>query len=100
MSPAEFSRALGELLDTERAAIRRLDAVAVLQSSEEKERLLALLATMPAEARAPYVTALSDHRAALRRNLVLLAHTRDCIRDALNASGKISGPRALVSTEL
>lgn len=100
MTPAELSATLGDCLARERDAIRGLDAEAVVRVSEEKEKILACVANAPEDERGPLLRALAEHKATLRRNLVLLAHTRDCIRDALQASGKVPGKRSLVSTKV
>jgi hypothetical protein len=95
------------LLQEERAALRRLDADAVVAFAEEKETLVRALVAIAGGDRASDEAANGDGAASpprpetvevpapermralqadLRRNAVLLAHARDCLRDTLRAA--------------
>jgi hypothetical protein len=76
---------LSVVLAEEREALRRVDAARVLSAASEKERLVqAMVEASPSEADAPRLQQVRDE---LRRNGVLLAHARDCLRDAIRAAG-------------
>jgi len=78
---------LRALLHEERDAIRRLDSASILAAAERKQSLLAdLQAHIAAGLGAIVVDALRELMPLLRQNLVLLAHARDCVRDAIDAS--------------
>ncbi len=79
----EFVASMRAVLATERDAIRRLDSAAVDRASRAKEALLAEVLGTDAAQRSPLLEGLSVVRDELKRNLVLLAHARDCLRDAL-----------------
>jgi hypothetical protein len=82
MTSDELVSAMRSALAAERDAIRRLDSAAVDEASHLKEKLLeAVLRTGPAD-RLPLLEGLLLVRDELKRNLVLLAHARDCMRDA------------------
>lgn len=71
-------------LVNERDAIRRLDAEGVTRAATEKERVMnALLATTDPKLRTELVEALGELKSELRRNLILLAHARDYLKDAV-----------------
>ena len=75
---------LRELIDNERKVIRTRDSAAILKTAEQKEALLASLKRHADEGHAQAVKdGLRELVPALRQNLVLLAHARDCLRDAL-----------------
>lgn len=80
---------LEALLREERAAITAMDAVAVEAAAFEKERLFAVLARTDGSERRAHAVRLRAVVAELRRNGVLLAHARDCLRDVLVA---VRGP--------
>jgi predicted nucleotidyltransferase len=84
MDPNSLLSRLEALLDEERAAIVGLDAARVERAADEKQALLdALVRGAPLDAALqPRLGAL---RGALQHNLILLAHARDCVRDALAA---------------
>ncbi len=86
---------LEALLAEERAAIRTLDAGRVLELSLEKERLVEALRT-PTASRSPAPKPPADRLRRLgddlRRNAVLLAHARDCIRDVVAGHGAADAP--------
>ena len=76
---------LARLLEDEREAICRLDGPAVLLFAEAKERLLD---AMHARKRDPmFVARFSQLVPALRRNALLLSHTRDAVRSTLERAG-------------
>ena len=83
MSSQEFLAAMKVVLAEERQALRRLDAHAVTQASARKEELLKSVMNLPASERESLVAALAEVKVELRRNLVLLAHARDYLRDAI-----------------
>ena len=91
---------LRAVLAAERDAIRRLDGPAVTRASEEKERILAAIQGAPPAERAPLLASLREVREDIRKNLVLLAHARDCMRDAIEACAPAGPRRARVRTEL
>jgi hypothetical protein len=78
---AEFKVVLAD----ERAAIRKADAKAVLGAATKKEKLAADLVACGAWTRAELLGSLSALVEELRNNGVLLAHARDCLRDAIAA---------------
>lgn len=84
---------LEQLLDEERDALRRLDGARVEALTDEKSALVhALPESLPARPDlAPRLRALA---AGLRRNAVLLAHARDCLRDVLAVVHEAPGPAA------
>lgn len=99
MSPdlvAEMRRLLAE----ERDAIRRLDAQKVESVARAKEALLASLRSTQPTDREAAAQALGELRAELRRNLVLLAHARDCMRDAISHVRPTSGGSGRVCIRL
>ena len=75
-------------LAAERDAIRRLDVQAVNEAAATKEKLLGTLKDAPASDRAALVAALGELKMDLRRNLVLLAHARDYLRETVELFGK------------
>lgn len=75
------------LLVEERAAITALDAERVEQLAAEKVDVFARLLERGAWTDATRLPRLQQITGALRRNLVLLAAARDCIRDGLAAAG-------------
>lgn len=80
---ATLSR-LEEILREERDAIVGLDVAAVERAAAAKHALLGVL--RQAVPLAPGVSErLRALRPALQQNLILLAHARDCLRDALAA---------------
>ncbi|HVH43894.1 MAG TPA: hypothetical protein VM925_16185 [Labilithrix sp.] len=70
-------------LESERAGIRRLDAEAVTQAAVTKEKLLQGLLEAPPSERPALVAALKELKVELRQNLLLLAHARDYLREAV-----------------
>jgi hypothetical protein len=84
MTADELRQSMKTALVNERDAIRRLDADAVTRAANEKERLMGMLvATTDPKLRTELVEALAELKTELRRNLVLLAHARDYLRDAV-----------------
>ena len=78
---AEFKVVLAE----ERAAIRKANAKAVLEAATKKEQLAADLVACGAWTKSELLDGLSALVDELRNNGVLLAHARDCLRDAIAA---------------
>ena len=91
MSPEHFLDELRAVLGTERDAIRRLDANSVVSAAEKKEALIKLVTTASEDDKPGLIMALGHVREDLKRNLVLLAHARDVVRDAVARAR----PRAL-----
>ena len=83
MSPEGFLVQMRTALQDERDAIRRLDVKAVTAAGIAKEQILKSVMDAPAEHRKALAGALFELKGELRRNLVLLAHARDYLRDAL-----------------
>lgn len=83
MTPQDFVAAMRRTLADERDAIRRLDTRRVMAAGSAKEELLKSAVAASEEDRAALAAALHELRDELRRNLLLLAHTRDCLRDAV-----------------
>lgn len=82
MSTDELFGKIDSLLDRERVAIRRLDAVAVETIAAEKE--VALLALRQAAAgNAELQERVAEVAKRVRQNAVLLAYARDTVREAL-----------------
>lgn len=86
---------LEAVLKGERAAIRRLDAQAVSQAAQDKERIVVAIAASPLEQRVQATARLHSLFGLLRENAVLLAHARDVIADALERAKKSSPPAQL-----
>lgn len=83
MTGQELLTGLRAALEAERTAIRKLDVEAVTEAAATKERLLqGLLEASPAE-RPALVIELTKLKGELRQNLLLLAHARDFLRDAV-----------------
>jgi aspartate aminotransferase-like enzyme len=76
---------LEHLLVEERGAIVRLDATQVARIAAEKEALIARLREGLPALGAEHRARLRALRDGLRQNTILLAHARDCLRDALAA---------------
>lgn len=83
MTPEEILDAMDAVLTGEREALRRLDGAAVARAAAEKERLLGALRAADLAARSDLAPRWQALRAGLQRNLVLLAHARDCLDDVL-----------------
>jgi hypothetical protein len=83
MEPRLTLDRLEALLIEERTAIRTLDTEAVAASADEKERLFAALTSAPKAELATLAPRIRELSQALRHNGILLAHARDCVRDAL-----------------
>jgi len=85
---------LDDLLARERAAIRGLDSERTLSIAEEKAQLMVELGPLVA-GRADLAERLRVSTRAMRDNCVLLAHARDCLRDALGSFAREmnAGPR-------
>ncbi len=77
---------LRALLEEERVAIRKMDSAAVAASAERKVRLLEVLSACAVNERQEVATELGALVPELKRNGVLLAHARDCLRDAIAAT--------------
>ena len=85
MSADEILAEFKIVLADERAAIRSADAKAVLEAATKKEKLAADLVECGAWTRGDMLQPLSKLVEELRNNGVLLAHARDCLRDAIAA---------------
>jgi len=82
---------LETVVRAEREAIGKLDSAAVLQFTEEKR---ALLEELTRELPRGSIERLQALRRDLQHNLILLAHARDLVRDAL-AAAHVSVPIGL-----
>jgi len=87
MTVDELARAMRAALADEREAIRRLDTDALAKATATKESLLLVVQEAPAPERPAFAQALAELKGDLRRNLVLLAHARDYLRDAIDILG-------------
>ncbi|HEX7667416.1 MAG TPA: hypothetical protein VF407_22950 [Polyangiaceae bacterium] len=85
MSAEEILEEFTQVLALEREAIRKTDAKGVLEAAMRKEKLAADLVESGAWTRADMVPSLKKLVEELRNNGVLLAHARDCLRDAIAA---------------
>ncbi|MBX3258132.1 MAG: hypothetical protein KIS78_12240 [Labilithrix sp.] len=83
MTADELLSAMRAALEAEREAIRRLDGDAVTQAAAVKEEILRGVHGAPAAERPALVAALKELKIELRRNLLLLAHARDYLREAI-----------------
>ncbi|MBX3220515.1 MAG: hypothetical protein KF795_08360 [Labilithrix sp.] len=83
MTAEELLRTMRDALASEREAIRRLDGRAVTEAASAKEKILAGVNAAPASERPALLAALRELRIELRRNLLLLAHARDSLREAI-----------------
>jgi hypothetical protein len=90
VSSEEILDKLEGLLEQERRAIRGLDGAGVARAAEEKEALVRALCTQGDLDGAGLELRLRALTSGLRRNGVLLAHARDCLRDVLVASGAVA----------
>jgi hypothetical protein len=88
MTADELVAAMRTILAEEREAIRKLDAPRVLEASGVKEDILRRLQGTPPTERTALRDALAELRGELKRNLVLLAHARAVVRDAIELCGK------------
>jgi hypothetical protein len=77
---------LDAVLTEERAAILGMDAERVVRAADDKCALVAALAAEPAADRRRASARLAELAKRLRHNGTLLAHARDCLRDALLAA--------------
>lgn len=84
MTPEARLDQIERLLDEERAAIRSLDGERVSAIADEKLSLLSDL-QLRLEGRRDLSDRLRTMTANLRRNAVLLANARDCLRDVIAA---------------
>jgi len=100
MSADEILAEFKVVLADERAAIRAADAKAVLRAATTKEKLAAGLIECGAWTRGDMLQALSALVDELRNNGVLLAHARDCLRDAIAALHGAPNPEATRRTGL
>ena len=80
----EAIEALFGVLEEERKAIRGIDGAAVEETARRKEALATTLAKRSPEELADHAPALSQLRAELRRNGILLAHARSCLQHAVD----------------
>jgi len=88
MTADELVATMRAALESERDAIRHLDADAVNAAAAAKEKVLDALKDAPASERPALVAALGELRGELRRNLVLLAHARDYLRETAELFGR------------
>jgi len=84
VTPRELVDALSKVLESERAAIRKLDTEGVRAAATQKETLAKALGELTPADLATVAGSLPSLRAELRRNGVLLAHARKCVDDVLD----------------
>ena len=99
MTPDALLSELRAVLAGERDAIRHLDSAAIVVASQRKEALLAIVASTGEVERTPMLQALAQVREELKRNLLLLAHAREFVRDAVTRArpqGTCTGARISV----
>ena len=89
MSPEQMFGQFDRLLEEERMAIRRLDGGRVHDIAAEKADLF-LEIRENIRGRSDLAPRFRELAAGLRRNAVLLAHARDCLRDVLSAFHDVS----------
>ena len=92
MTPESFLDELKGVLGSERDAIRRLDATTIAIANEKKEALLALVSNASAADKPGLIMALGQVREDLKRNLILLAHARDLVREAVRRASPAGLP--------
>jgi hypothetical protein len=92
-------QALLEVLAEERKAIRTLDGAAVEQAATKKEELVGELREMTATELLEEARNLALLRAELRRNSILLAHARACLKEATDVR-RNAEPSRRVSSRL
>jgi hypothetical protein len=85
MSADEILAEFKVVLADERVAIRKANAKAVLEAAMKKEKLASDLVASGAWKSSELLVGLSTLVEELRNNGVLLAHARDCLRDAIAA---------------
>jgi hypothetical protein len=95
MSPEQSLDRLLALLAEERAAIRGLDGPRVNALVDEKVSLIQRLQGCALATRSDLAPRLRELAAGLRRNAVLLAHARDCLRDVLSLNQGETHPSPL-----
>lgn len=87
MNANDFIAEMRKALHDERDAIRRLDVKGVTAAGIAKEQILKSVTSAlhggPPEDRQALATALQELKGELRRNLILLAHARDYLSDAI-----------------
>lgn len=83
-TPEQALDQIDQLLEEERTAIRLLDGERVQAICDEKLALMQNLQTL-LDGREDLAPKLQSITAGLRRNAVLLANARDCLRDVLAA---------------
>ncbi len=93
MNPRDALDRLGAVLDAEREAIRRLDGAAVERFAEEKSAILHCLRDAAGRGDRAALEGAETLTEALRRNVILLAHARECMSDALGLSPPGVGAR-------
>ncbi len=81
IDPGKLLKDLLATLEIERTAIRKLDGATVQEAARFKEACVATLATFDASELTPHIQDVALVRAELRRNGVLLAHARSCLRE-------------------
>lgn len=100
-TPAETVATLLGVLAEERDAIRRLDALAVTAASRKKEALAQVLTSLTTADLLPIASDIMLLRAELRRNGVLLAHARACLKEVSEIAAARGGkPRGALRATL
>jgi hypothetical protein len=91
MTADELLVTMRAALQAEREAIRRFDARAVTEATRTKEDIIQKMMASPPADRVKLIAALGELKVDLRRNLLLLAHARDYLRDAIELCSKPAG---------
>mgnify|MGYP003328076650 CR=1 FL=1 len=94
MAPEHVLDRFEQLLDEERSALRQLDSARIDQFAAEKAALMEALQHGLRD-RPDLTPRFRDVAAGLRRNAVLLAHARDCLRDVLATFHDVPGARPI-----
>ncbi len=83
MNPEDFVVQMKKTLADERNAIRKMDVKGVTHAATTTEALVKAVSNPAPEDKAALAAALKELKPELRRNLILLAHARDYLRDAV-----------------
>jgi hypothetical protein len=88
MTAMEVIQELLAVLDAERVAIRNIDPDAVEHAAAKKQEAIERLRAFDAADIRTYARELAELRAGLRRNGILLAHARACLRMAMEGADR------------
>ena len=85
--------ALFVVLEEERVAVRTLDGAAVERAAQAKEAFAATISSLDHAGLAPHAKELRLLASQLRRNGILLAHARACLREVTSIGRETSSVR-------